>query len=336
MKRLAPISILALILAAAWPFAVASAAPVKRSLCVYDPSGESGDLYKTVVPYALAALEWGVDFGHPQVRQDEKIAAEDFRAGKCDAVILTGVRARQFVPFAGTVEAMGAVQSYKQLKAVVGALARPSESKLMKNGGFESVGILPAGAVYLHVRDRNLKDITSLAGKRIATLDFDAAANLMVGRVGAAAVSADISTFSGMFNSGSVDVAYAPATAFKPLELGKGIGANGGVLRFPLAQLTFQVLIHSDKAPETFGDASRKYTAGQFDTMMKIVGRAEKDVPAKAWIEVPDPRSYDAMFQGVRIELRNKNVYDRTMLHKLLLMRCHDDSGRAECAEKKE
>jgi hypothetical protein len=308
----------------------------KRTLCIYDPSGESGDLYKNAVPYALAALEWGVDIGHPQVRQDEKIAAEDFRAGKCDAVILTGVRARQFVPSAGSVEALGAVQTYKQLKTVVGALARPAEAKLMKNGEFEIAGIFPAGAVYLFVHDRDLKDASSLAGKRVATLSFDAAANLMVERVGAAAVSADVSTFSGMFNSGSVDVAYAPATAYKPLELGKGVGSHGGVVRFPLAQLTFQVLTRTAGMPAGFGDASRKYVSDQYDAMLKIVQRAEKDVPAKSWIEVPDPRSYDALFQNVRIDLGGKGVYDRTMLHKLLLVRCREDAARAECAEKKE
>ena len=314
----------------------ARAETVKRTLCVYDPSGESGDLYKTVQPYALEALKWGVDFGHPQVRQDEKIAAEDFRAGKCDAVLLTGVRARGFVPYAGTIEALGAIQTYKQLKSAIGALAKPAESKFMKNGGYENAGIAPAGAVYLMVRDRNLKDVSSLAGKRIATLDFDAAANLMVGRVGAAAVSSDISTFSGMFNSGSVDVAYAPATAYKPLELGKGVGSAGGVVRFPLAQLTFQFVIRSDKFPAEFGASSRQHIAGQYETMMKLVDRAEKDVPAKSWIEVPDPKGYDTLFQSVRIDLGGKNVYDKTLLHKMLLMRCHDDAARAECAEKKE
>jgi hypothetical protein len=316
--------------------AVAHADAVQRTLCVYDPSGESGDLYKNSVPYALAALEWGVNFGHPLVKQDEKIASEDFRAGKCDAVVMTGVRARQFVPTAGTIEALGALQSYKQLKVVIQTLATPARAALMKNGEFESAGILPAGAVYLFVRDRNIKDASSLAGLRVATLDFDAAANLMVQRVGAAAVSSDISTFSGMFNSGSVDVAYAPATAFRPLELAKGVGAKGGVVRFPLAQLTFQVMIRSDRLPAGYGDASRKYLAGQFDAMMKLVERSEKEIPAKDWIEVPDPRSYDSLFQAVRIDLGAKGVYDRAMLHNLMRVRCGEDPARAECAEKKE
>jgi hypothetical protein len=303
---------------------------------VFDPSGESGDFYKTMVPYSLAALDWGVDFGHPKVRQDEKIASEDFRAGKCDVVVMTGVRARQFVPTVSTLEAMGAIQSYAQLKVVVGALARPTEAKLMQNGEFESVGVVPAGAVYLFVHNRNVKDVAGLAGLRVAALDYDAASNAMVRRVGAAAVAADASTFSGMFNSGSVDVAYAPVTVYRPLELSKGVGSTGGVVRFPLAQLTFQVVTRTDKLPAGFAEASRKYLAGQFDAMMKTVNRSEKEVPEKSWIDIPNHESYDALFQSVRVELGAKGVYDPAMLHKLLLVRCHETPSRAECAEKKE
>jgi hypothetical protein len=315
---------------------VSRAEVLKRTLCVFDPSGESGDYYKGVIQYALAALDWGVDFGHPQVRQDEKIASEDFRAGKCDAVIMTGVRARPFVPSAGTIEAAGALQAYSQLKTVANALARPAEAPLMRNGEYESAGIFPAGAVYLFVRNRNIKDAAGLAGLRIATLDYDAPSNFMVQRVGAAAVSADSSTFSGMFNSGSVDVAYAPITAFRPLELAKGIGTTGGVIRFPLAQLTFQVVTRAARMPDGFGIASRRYLASQFDAMMKNVDRAEKEVPAKDWIDIENKQSYDTLFQAVRLELASRGVYDRTMLHKLLLVRCREDPSRAECAEKKE
>jgi hypothetical protein len=321
---------------AALTWTPARATTVHKTLCVYDPSGESGDFYKNTVPWALAALDWGVDFGHPQVRQDEKIASEDFRAGKCDVVIMTGVRARNYVPTAGTVEAIGAIQNYHALKTVIGALARPTEAKLMKNGEYESAGIFPAGSVYLFVHDRKVTDAAALAGLRIATFTYDDAASTMVQRVGAAAVSADTSTFSGMFNSGSVDVAYAPVTAYKPLELGKGVGTTGGVVHFPLAQLTFQVVIRSNDMPAGFAQSSRAWLFNQFDTLMKSVDRAEKQVVARQWLEIPNQKSYDALFQSVRVELGTRGVYDPVMLHKLKLVRCREDSARAECAESKE
>jgi hypothetical protein len=139
-----------------------------------------------------------------------------------------------------------------------------------------------------------------------------------------------------MFNSGGVDVAYAPVTAFRPLELAKGVGTKGGVVHFPLAQLTFQVITRPAQMPAGFGIVSRKYLAGQFDALLKTAERAEHEIPTRDWIEIENPQSYDSLFQAVRVELGNRGVYDKTMLHNLLRVRCRIDSGRGECAEKKE
>ena len=67
----------------------------------------------------------------------------------------------------------------------------------------------------------------------------------MVQKVGASMITADVATFAGMFNNGSVDACYAPAFAFNALELYKGVGKKGGVIQYPLAQMTLQLLIHS-------------------------------------------------------------------------------------------
>jgi TRAP-type C4-dicarboxylate transport system substrate-binding protein len=244
-----------------------------------------------------------------------------------------------FNPFSGTIEAMGAVQSYKQLKTVVSGLANPKAAKLLKNGDYEVAGMFPGGAVYLFVRDRALSSVGDLAGKRISTLDFDEAAKVMVKQVGASMVAADVGTFSGMFNNGSVDACYVPASAYGPLELGKGLGAKGGIVKFPLAQLTLQVLVRPSKFPADFGQQSRAYAAKAFATTLRIVEKAEKTVPAKYWMDVtPEQRQqFDDLLREVRIRLRDKEkVYDKQMLSLLRKIRCKDDAARAECAEKRE
>ena len=71
--------------------------------------------------YRIAALGWGVDF-KLKPYTDEKTAAEDFKAGQCDGVVLTGTRVRSFQKFTGTIEAMGAVPSYDHLRSLVGYL----------------------------------------------------------------------------------------------------------------------------------------------------------------------------------------------------------------------
>ena len=310
----------------------------QRTLCVYDPSGANGDAFNFMKDYRAAAVAWGVEL-ELKPYTDEKTAMEDFKAGKCDSALLTGVRARVFNPFTGTVEAMGAVQTYDQLKQLIRSLSNPKAAKLLKHGDYEAAAMFPAGAVYLFVRDGSIDSVGELAGKRIATLDFDEAAKVMVRQVGASMVAADVGTFSGMFNNGSVDACYVPATAYGPLELSKGLGQAGAIVKFPLAQLTLQVLIRSDRFPESFGVESRKYASKTFPQTLRVVQKTESTVPARYWKEVPpaDLQKFDDLLREVRIRLRDKEkVYDKRMLAMLRMIRCKDNGARAECAEKRE
>ena len=319
-------------------FSTTAYAAEKRSLCVYDPGGANGDIFNMLKDYRTNAVGWGVDFTMKPYT-DEKTAAEDFKAGQCHAVLMTGTRVRQFHKFSGSLEAMGALKTYDQLKKVISTLSKKRAGKLMKSGNYEVAGVWPGGAIYLLVRDRSVDTVAELAGKRIATLEYDEASKVMVRQVGASMVAADVGTFSGMFNNGSVNACYAPATAYKALELYKGIGTKGGVVRYPLAQLTLQLLIRTKDFPADFGSASRAYASSKFGAGMKFVKDAEKAVPKKHWIDIPtkDKARYDEMFLNVRIRLRDKEkIYHPTTLKLLRKVRCKSDPTRAECAEKRE
>ena len=307
--------------------------PVERVLCVFDPSGAVGDAYQQMEDFQTAALEWGVRF-EMRPYTDERTASEDFNAGVCHVVLLTGVRARQYNRFAGTIEAMGALGSYDVLRQVLGLLANPRAGDRMVSGNYETIAIFPAGAVYLFLRDRNLTNLSQLAGKRVSTIDFDQAAVTMVDRIGASMVPADIGTFAGMFNNGSVDVCYAPATAYRPLELERGLESGGGVVRYPLSQLTLQVIAHTDQLPDGFGNSARAYAYERFDQMMTIINRGDGEIADGYWLDVPeeDVESYDNVFREVRVQLRDDGVYDGTMLTLLRRVRCQVDDSRAECA----
>ena len=307
--------------------------PVDRILCVFDPSGAVGDAFQQMEEFQTAALDWGVRF-EMRPYTDERTASEDFNAGVCHAVLLTGVRARQYNKFAGSIEAMGAVGSYDVMRQVLGLLANPRAADRLVSGDYETVGIFPAGAVYLFLRDRNLTNINELAGKRIATIDFDQAAVTMVDRVGASMVPADIGTFAGMFNNGSVDVCYAPATAYRPLELERGLQSGGGVVRYPLSQLTLQVITHRDQFPDGFGNSARAFGYERFDSMMTLINRGDGEIADSYWVDVPaeEVANFDTVFREVRIQLRDEGVYDATMLTLLRRVRCQVDDTRAECA----
>src|SRR5690606_36765661 len=123
---------LALVSIAAVTAQMAQADLVKRSLCVFDPIGASGPLFNVVKPVKPAALQWGVELTL-QAYTDEKIAAEDFRAGQCDGVLLTGTRAREFIKFTGPLEAIGAIPGDKELQMVTDTLTQPQAASLMRS-----------------------------------------------------------------------------------------------------------------------------------------------------------------------------------------------------------
>lgn len=307
-----------------------------RTLCVFDPSGANGDLYKGMVNYQTDAAAWGVNFTLKPYTSETGVI-DDFKAGQCNAILVTGTRARAFVKRTGSIEAIGALPTYKLLKKAIKTLSKPKAAKLSKSGEYENVGIIPTGGVYLLVNDKSINTIEKLSGKRIATFSFDDAAKTMVDEAGASIASAEISSFAGMFNNRSVDACYAPATVVKPLELTKGLGSKGGMVHYPIAQTTVQIIIKSSDFPADYGVKSREHVAKKFDDSLKAIKSAEKGL-GKYWIEIPpeDKQRYDRLFRTVRIKLRDKKTYDKTMLKIMFRLRCKADASRAECAEKGE
>ncbi len=310
---------------------------IKRSFCVWDAVGANGPLYNLMKSAKPAALKWGVEL-ELKAYTDEKIAAEDFKAGQCDSVLITDVRVREFNAFSGSIGALGAIQSKKEMRMILDTLSQPKAAKLLKNGKYEIAGILPAGAVYLFANDREIDTVGELQGKKIATFDYDLAAMHMVRHVGASIVGSSTANFAGKFNNGSVDIAYAPAVAYEPLEMHKGVGTQGGVFSYKVAQLTFQIVIDSEKFPEGFGQNFRTYSASKYDEAFKMIAEAEATIQENLWItpKATEVASYGEMFRNVRIGLRNDGVYSPKMLTLMRKVRCSQAPTNSECVEKTE
>jgi hypothetical protein len=127
------------------------------------------------------------------------------------------------------------------------------------------------------------------------------------------------------------------APAYAPFELHRGLGENGAVIKYPIAQATLQLLVRADKFPEGFGTKSRKFFATKYNDAIGIVKKAEAEIPAKYWVDAQNTAGFDDMFLNTRLELRDKHsAYDGKMLHTMAMVRCGIDSARPECAEKKE
>src|SRR5690606_7250319 len=142
---------------------------------------------------------------------------------------------------------------------LISLLARPALAPNMRQGPYEVAGIMPLGAAYIFLNDRRINSVEKIAGKRLAVFEHDAAQLMMAQRIGAQPVLSDVSSFAGKFNNRVVDVIAAPAVAYMPLELYRGVGAGGVVLDMPVAQLTFQLVIRHQRFPDSFGAWARDY-----------------------------------------------------------------------------
>lgn len=323
----------ALALSCAAPLASANTV----SVCVFDVIGANGDVFNVMKDYALEVKSLGVDL-QLKPYTDEGVAVGDFNAGQCDAVAATDLRTRPFNKFTGSISAVGALPTYDNLETLLATLAQPKAANFMKSDGYEVLGIFPVGAGYLFVDDRSINTASALAGKRMATLDYQKDAIHMVNYVKATVVPSDITNFAGKFNNGSVDTAYAPAFAYEALELYKGIEPDGGVVDYPLAQLTVQLIAREGSVDGDTAQKAREAAWAMYPQVMNLIESQEAAIPDEKWIRIPDQDivGYQEMFRENRLEMRDgvnraPSVYDPRMLKLMANIRCSSNPGAAEC-----
>ncbi len=311
----------------------AEAAQAKQVFCVFDLVGKNGDVYALMKDYQLAAKNWGADI-ELRVGQNEAVIAEDFKAGKCDGISVTGMRGRQFNKFTGSLDAIGAIPDLKLAVKVMQGLASPTFCKYMTNSKYEVAGVIPVGDAFLMVNDRSINTVAKAAGKKIAVLDYDEAQKIMVQQIGAQAVSADVTNFGSKFNNRQVDIIGAPAAVFKPLELHKGLGTKGAIVNYPILQVTGNLIIRPDKFPAGYGQKSREWVKTQLPRAFGILGKMKADIPQKYWMNIPaaDKPGYQKLMRESRIDLTRRGVYDRRMMKLLWQFRCKEDRSNFECS----
>lgn len=333
-------TLLAFLLMLASPAVFAQDRFINRSLCVYSPVGKSGPVTNTINKYKVAALRWDVRF-NVELYSDEIIALEDFQSGRCDAVLLSDVRTRELVRFGGGISQVGAIPTFKHLRRVIDVLSRPEASDLMQNERYEVAGFFPVGRVYLFLGPGVMNttgptlEMSDLAGKRFAVLGYDAQSRAAAKRLGTSVVKSDITSIFGKFNNRSVDMVASTASAYKPMELYKGLGENGRIVREPsLAMMSFQITLHRDRFPDKFGLKSRRHALSMFDFTRRMALSYRSKVPDEYWLDPPKSikNQTRSLLADLRRDLTQKGVYDPRMTALFRRIRCNISPGRAECA----
>jgi len=306
-----------------------------QTFCVFDVLGVQGPFYGTMLEYSTIARKWGVKLELKPYTNEEK-AVEDFNSGVCDLISITGIRARDFNLFSSSIEAIGGINNDAQMKSVIETISRPEAAKLMAQDGYEVAGVLPIGGVYLFFNDRAINSVEKIKGKKIAILAHDLVQLRLAERLGFQALAADIDDFVLKFNQGNADILPAPAIAYMPLELFKGVGNKGLVLKMPISYLSLQVLLRSDKFPANYGQKSRTYFTSMFDSLLKPTRQAEQEI--LYFFPAPDGEydNYQALLRDARISMTKEGIYDAKMMSLLKKVRCKNQSNRAECTDGKE
>lgn len=346
--------------------------PSKIALCVFSPEGAHGKGFdfamsylKELPKYTRIAKNMGVDLKVTmtspldmhvdlasqvakrkastdvkfRIYTNEKIASEDFKAGQCDGVAMSNLRAKEYNHFIGSLDAIGAIPSYKHLTEAIQLLSKPAAANYMVNKDYEIVSIIPVGAAYIMVNDRKINSLAKAAGKKIAVLDFDKSQARMVQQIGAQPVSVDFTTLSGKFNNGQVEIMAGPALIFKPLELYKGMTGSdgkvkGAIIRFPVLQVTGVMMMHRGKFPEGVGQLMREFSAMQTPRVYPFIDETEQSIDAKYWMEVPasDKPGYTKLMRESRIAMAKEGYYDKRMMGFLKKIRCQFDPSHYECS----
>lgn len=312
-------------------------AQASTKICVFDLLGKSGEAYKVMEEWALAAKTWRADVTLLSY-QSEAQAEKHFEQGYCDGVYMTSMRARSYNKFAGSVDAIGAVPTYAiAQKAISFALDQRNQRRLstqIGNQSYEVAGISQIGLAYIFVKDKKINTIEQIKGKRFAVLAYDEAQKIVVKSLGGQAVLSDISDIAKKFNNGQADIMAAPAYAYKPLEIHKGLGANGAIITFPALNMTMDLIIRPKEFSSNFGQNSRAWFLSRLNSNFAMIQKIEAELPAQYKINLSseDKTRYQQILREARIGLTKRGIYDPTMMSVLKRARCTVERTNFECS----
>lgn len=301
--------------------------------CIWDPIGKSGPAEKVLKEVKIKLMSWGVDLTYV-VYSDERVAIEEFKLGRCDAVNVLDFRVRPFNHFTGSISAIGALTSYEQLGVVLNSISTEQAAPLMRVGEYEITGFGPAGAIFLFTRDRSILEPEDFGGKRMAVLEGIPEVEYLTKKRGVTPVSSGIFDSFLKFNNGVVDLVAGPAIVYEPFELNKGLEPNGGIFERPFLYITMQVVARWDKLPEGIGQKGRSWSIEKYKDFVKFLSDPEDRLPQKYMIHIPQ-RLIDFWiedFRESRMVLAEMGIYDPRMLKLMRKVRCKFDPHRAECS----
>ncbi|MFT5716167.1 MAG: hypothetical protein ACI9T7_000340 [Oleiphilaceae bacterium] len=306
----------------------------EKKFCIYDPVGKNGPSMTFLSNIVPTAIQWGLSV-KLVAYTDERVASNDFKAGMCDVVFLTGLLTRQYVPFGSSLNAIGGIISEAGVNKVLKAITHPKAGKLLSKGNYEIVGTFPVGGVYLFVNDREIDTLEEFSGKKISILNDDPQAMKFANMAGASPVGTSLATFSGQFNNGNIDILPMVPIGYNVFELYHGLGKKGGIIDEKLLYGMMQLVSHKDRFADNFGQQMREYILSRLGDIHKLASDSKAEIPSHYWIKTSKKTkvALEKFKLDIRLALKDEGIHEPKALKLLWKIRCSEDPTRSECTD---
>ena len=304
----------------------------KRTVCTWDPVGKNGPVVAFFADLIPIAQTWGLDLTFVPYADENQVAI-DLKDNKCDIGIVTAILSRDFVQFAGTLDAIGGITSERKLIKTLAAISSPKAVKLMSEGDYEVVASLPVGSMFAFVNDREISSIDKFRGRTLGVLNDDIQTRMFAELSGATPVDVTLSNFSEYFKNGDLDIVLMPALAYNTFELYKGLGEKGGIIDIRLFYGMLQAISHKSAFNDDFGTKMRRYMLERMNNISTMISNAEKQIPKSYWIRTDSKTKEDLedFYKNIRLALKVIDRFDARALSLLWKIRCHTSPDREEC-----
>jgi hypothetical protein len=306
-----------------------------RMTCVWDVLGKQGPIYTATVDQSLRMKHYGITMNVTAYTNEQDVV-DKLKSGECDTSIMSGVQAKQFNNFTGSIEALGGVPSREHMKYLIQVLASTSAHKKMHQGDYHVVGVIPIGVNYLFTHSAKQPTIrrvfngkASIIAEDVSQRElFDAFAMKLIPREDAAAVA-------GAYNLLDADVILSPLVGYNMFNLGKGL-KHGSIIDYPISQMTLQVVSRVDTIPLEVGQFMREDLFVKLNMLYRVVDRNSREVPKDKMLKLSprEEKLLDTKIAAIRQQVTDDGGYDKGMMKLQRKIRCKIDKARKECQKK--
>ena len=303
-----------------------------RMTCVWDVLGKQGPIYTATVDQSLRMKHYGITMDVTAYTNEQDVV-DKLKSGECDTSIMSGVQAKQFNDFTGSIGALGGLPSRKHMKYLLQVLASTYTHKKMQQGDYHIVGVLPIGENYLFTHSEKKPTIKRTFRGKASIVANDASQKALFDAFGMKTIQQkNTAAAAGSYNLADVDVIMAPLVGYNMFNLATGL-KHGSIVDYPLSQMTLQVVSRVDTIPPEVGQFLREDLFVKLNMLYREVEKNSREVPREKMVKFSarEEKLLDRKIATIRQQITEEGGYHKGMMKLQRKIRCKIDKTRQEC-----